>query len=365
MTVNFSHHARIYLLIFLFIIIVSAFVIITQFPQETNQSSTKLLFLGDFMIGDSYTGPVDYPFESIQSLFKEKDDIIINLETSITNRNTTENLGKTYLYKINETVLNEMIHRNISIVNLANNHALDYGKKGFNDTIYSLNTYNISFFGAGENDSNARMGLIKEYPDHTTIGYLGYFEYRSSYDFSYHFYAKHDDSGVVILNQTNLQTDINRMKNESDIVMVSFHIGENYNPHITTIHKDYAHNAIDYGASAVICHSAHIILPMEFYHGCPIFYSLGNSIFTTPGRFRDVEEVYHHGLGIVFTIEEKQIASMELIPFKTNNREIWYQPQFLSGKKLENVLNLIIPREIPYQIHNSSARIDILSFESS
>lgn len=356
---KFPYQKYAYLIIVLFVVSISVLLIITQFNQEPKQSSSiKLLFLGDFMIGDYFTGPVDHPFQSITSLFEQQNDIIINLETAITNRNSTENIGKTYLYKINDTVLNEMRNRNISIVNLANNHALDYGKQGFNDTIHSLNTFNISFFGAGKNESNARMGLIKEYPDHTTVGYLGYFEYRSSYEFTYHFYAQQDDSGVAILNQTNLQTDINRMKKESDIVIVSFHIGSNYDPHITTIHRDYAQYAIDYGADAVICHSAHIILPMEFYHDCPIFYSIGNSIFTTPGRFRDVDEVYHHGLGIILTMKEKQINSIELIPFKTDNRETGYQPQFISGNELENVLNLIIPSDINYQILDSSARID-------
>ena len=359
MNVQYPKRKVVYLAIILVIISICAIIFNNQFNHETNQpSSIQLLFLGDFMIGDSYNGPVNYPFQSIKSLFEQKNDIIINLETAITNRTTTENSGKSYLYKIDGTVLNEMCNRNITIVNLANNHALDYGKKGFNDTIHSLETNNISFFGAGENESNSRMGMIKEYPDLTTVGYLGYFEYRSLYDYTYHFYATHESSGVAILNQTNLQRDIKRMKNDSDIVIVSFHIGANYNPKITSIHKDYAHLAIDNGADVVICHSAHIILPMEWYNEHPIFYSLGNSIFTTPGRFRDVDEVYHHGLGIILTMKEKQITSIELIPFKTDNRETGYQPQFISGNELENVLNLIIPSDINYQILDSSARID-------
>jgi poly-gamma-glutamate capsule biosynthesis protein CapA/YwtB (metallophosphatase superfamily) len=352
---------KIAIVFFLLIVLVATIYLLnTQLNQEENSESlTTVLFLGDFMIGDSYNGLVHHPFESISSLFENKDDVIVNLETAVTNRNQTENIGKTYLYKINETVLNEMNNRNITMVNLANNHALDYGKDGFEDTIQFLNLYNISYFGAGENESNARKGIIKEYTDQTTIGYLGYFEYRPIYDETYHFYAENNESGVAILNLTNLHNDILRLKNETDLVIVSFHIGQNYNPDITKVQQDYAHFAIDYGADAVICHSAHIILPIEWYKETPIFYSIGNSIFTTPGRFRDVDPIYHYGLGVTFIIENREIISIELTPFKTNNRETGYTPSFLSKDELKNIFDLIIPADKSYIIVDSSGRIDL------
>ena len=349
-------------LLFFFLILLMGTIFFLYDPlnqKETyDSSSIKILFLGDFMIGDSYHGSASHPFKSISSLFESKNDIIVNLETAITDRNQTDNIGKTYLYKINETVLNEMNNRNITMVNLANNHALDYGKEGFEDSINYLNLYNISYFGAGNNESSARRGIVKEYPKETTIGYLGYFEYRSIYDESYQFYAKNDDSGVAILNFTNLRTDISQIKNQTDLVIVSFHIGQNYNPDISQIHQDYAHYAIDCGADAVISHSAHIILPIEWYKNTPIFYSIGNSIFTTPGRFRYVDPIYHHGLGVTFIIENKEITSIELTPFKTNNRETGYTPFFLSNNEIETVFNTILPLNKSYVIVDSSVRID-------
>lgn len=72
---------------------------------------------------------------------------------------------------------------------MSNNHALDYGKKGFYDTLNDIEQQKLSYFGAGVNETQARGGFIKTYDDQTTIGYLGYFEYRTSYDYYYQFYA--------------------------------------------------------------------------------------------------------------------------------------------------------------------------------
>ena len=43
--------------------------------------------------------------------------------------------------------------------------------------------------------------------------------------------------------------------------------------------RDFAHQAIDAGCDAFVCHGPHISLGLEIYKGKPIFYSLGNFIF--------------------------------------------------------------------------------------
>ncbi len=43
--------------------------------------------------------------------------------------------------------------------------------------------------------------------------------------------------------------------------------------------REFAHQVIDAGADAFVCHGPHISLGVEIYKGKPIFYSLGNFIF--------------------------------------------------------------------------------------
>ncbi len=42
---------------------------------------------------------------------------------------------------------------------------------------------------------------------------------------------------------------------------------------------EFAHHAIDQGTHVVVGHGSHFLRGIEMYHGCPIFYSLGNFIF--------------------------------------------------------------------------------------
>jgi poly-gamma-glutamate synthesis protein (capsule biosynthesis protein) len=329
--------------------------------EDLNSSKISILFLGDFMIGDSYEGPSSKPFESIKSIFENKSDIIINLETAVTDRNDTPYLDKSYIYKINNSVLLELKKWNVTMVNLANNHALDYGDKGFEDTIFYLSKMNLSYFGAGQNITQARSGIISDYSHNTKIGFLGYFEYRSLYDLEYHFYAKNDKPGVAPLNNENLKNDIIQMKKKSDIVIVSLHIGNNYNTNISKSHQNFCRYAIDAGADAVVCHSAHIVLPIEIYKGKPIFYSIGNSIFTTPGRFRYVDEIYHVGLAVNLIIQNKKIISIEITPFKTNNKVTNYHPSFLNKDETRLLFDTILADTINVNIYDSSVVIDMFT----
>ena len=148
------------------------------------------------------------------------------------------------------------------------------------------------------------------------------------------------------------------MKKDADLVFVSLHIGGNYEVNISKVHKDFARYAIDVGADAVVCHSAHIVLPIEIYKGKPICYSIGNFIFTTLGRFRDVDLLYHVGMGVDFTIKNKEITSLKITPFKTNNWITNYQPCFLNESEVDLLFDMIIPSDINTTLVNSTVVLD-------
>ena len=343
-----------FLAFLIFIVIIVSFFNESYHNQTDEETGFSILFLGDFMIGDAYSGNASLPFINLKVLFENKQDIIVNLETAITDKTTIANPDKSYNYKINNSVVEELKRNNITLLNLANNHILDYGVNGLNDTLHCLQNYDLSYFGAGYSEINARTGVIRCYENSTKIGYLGYFEYRETYDQKFRFYAKGNISGVAELNNYNLESDILQMKEKADIVIVSFHIGSNYNISISNDQKEFAHYAIDLGADAVVCHSAHIVLPVELYKGKVILYSIGNFIFTTPGRFYKVDEVYHVGMGAEFIFKNKEITTLKLTPFKTNNKVISYQPCFLNSSEIQLLSDTIIPSEIPTTIDNSS-----------
>jgi poly-gamma-glutamate synthesis protein (capsule biosynthesis protein) len=57
------------------------------------------------------------------------------------------------------------------------------------------------------------------------------------------------------------------------------HHGIEYMPKPSAAQVEFAHAAIDAGATLVVGHHPHVIEPTEEYHGGEIIYSLGNFVF--------------------------------------------------------------------------------------
>ncbi len=72
-----------------------------------------------------------------------------------------------------------------------------------------------------------------------------------------------------------------------DVVIVSMHSGIEYKPRPSQKQIDFAHAAIDAGATLVIGHHPHVVQPREMYRGREIYYSLGNFVFDQFQRERN------------------------------------------------------------------------------
>lgn len=80
---------------------------------------------------------------------------------------------------------------------------------------------------------------------------------------------------------------IQEAKQQSDIVFVIVHGGhEYYNLPSPRMQKQYRFY-IDNGADLVVGHHTHCISGMETYKNKPIYYSLGNFLFTNPSQYED------------------------------------------------------------------------------
>ena len=90
--------------------------------------------------------------------------------------------------------------------------------------------------------------------------------------------------------------------------------------------------AVDCGADVVIGHHPHIVQPFEIYHGCPIFYSVGN--FTFGSRNSHAE-----GLLVAIRFEDLQ-TTVNAYPLYVKNRDprVRFQPKVLKGAGADRAL---------------------------
>jgi uncharacterized membrane protein (UPF0127 family) len=93
-----------------------------------------------------------------------------------------------------------------------------------------------------------------------------------------HLEVRENKIGIATIND-NLSETIKKTKEKVDILIVSFHWGEEYKKIANERQRKLAKIAIDSGADLVIGHHPHVIQDIEKYKDKFIFYSLGNFIF--------------------------------------------------------------------------------------
>lgn len=192
-------------------------------------------------------------------------------------------------------VLKEM---GVDVISFASNHALDYGRDAFQETLRHLREAGLYVTGAGENEQKAR-----EYPiidvGGTKVAFLGYCSIlpqgfwaeearpgcNPARGITAYVPVEHDQPETPCRMYSfphpddleKMLEDIRNAKKIADLVVVSMHWGIHFKEGVLAgYQKYYAHFAIDAGADIVLGHHAHILKPIEIYKGKVIFYSLGN-----------------------------------------------------------------------------------------
>jgi hypothetical protein len=175
-------------------------------------------------------------------------------------------------------------------VTLGNNHILDAGTSGLRETMLHLEDAGIAYSGAGMNLAEAREPMIFELGE-TKVGVLSYHRVPS-YDWSW---ATQTAPGTAPLLKDVMREDIERLRSEVDLVVVSPHWGKEYIATPEPWQVDFAHAAVDAGADIFVGGHAHWPKGIEVYRGKPIFYGVGNFLLdqswseeTSTGIFAEI-----------------------------------------------------------------------------
>src|SRR6188472_1537982 len=114
--------------------------------------SITLGLAGDVMIGRNVNIAItnkgySYPWGNILPLLKNTDFNLINLEAALTN--STAKVYKTFNFKASPDKIKTLTEADINLVNIANNHILDFSGEGLIETIHTLRKAGIKYIGAG------------------------------------------------------------------------------------------------------------------------------------------------------------------------------------------------------------------------
>lgn len=266
-----------------------------------------------------------YPFDKVMPILREGDVGVGNLEGPVTleGERVTD---KTFTFKMKPEALDGIAGAGFSLVTIANNHILDFGAEGLRNTIGALANHGMFFAGAGMTMTEARAPAILTVRG-VRIKMLAY-----SVTFPESFYAGAARPGTAYPYDEILDQDVPAAGGSSDLLIVSFHWGQELMEGPKDYQRDLAHKAIDRGAKLVLGHHPHVVQGIESYHGGLIFYSLGNFVF---GSYS--EKVRDSIIARVFFSSGQPITA-EVVPIDVYNTEVLFQPTPLIGERAHKVL---------------------------
>lgn len=288
--------------------------------------------VGDIML-DGTARPVmaeqgyDYPFVKMIPYFAGAQIIIGNVEGPLTNRGTPEQ-DKTFVFRSPpDKVSAALKEAGFNVASLANNHTLDYGAEGLTQTIEALDKVNILHVGAGADLAAARQPAILQF-NGQRVAMLAY-----SMTLPENFFAGPGKAGTAFGHEAHVRADIQAARERADIVLVSFHWGQEGKTTLRDYQTHLGHIAIDAGASAVIGHHPHILQGIEQYKDGIILYSLGNFTFGSYSMKSSRSAVAQ------LRFRNARLQSVRLFPINVNNFEIQFQPQPLTGRSADAVID--------------------------
>lgn len=285
----------------------------------------KLLAVGDISL--IWKNNRD-PFEHVKSILIEKDILFGNLETVLSlDGPKSEKAVLVYTDPKNVIYLKSL---GFDILNLANNHSMDLGELGLNNTLNILHKNGINFIGVINNQYRKKHIILEK--NNIRLGFLGYCSCGYT-----NFKKK------IIINSINekiIKEDIEKIKRKCDLIIVSLHWGIENIFYPSPKQVKLARKLIDSGAHIILGHHPHVLQGIEQYNGGIIAYSLGNfqfEYFPQTGSEKNNERT-NQTIILSLTINRNGIKSYDIIPIKINEE---YCPMLPADNEKEEILKFI------------------------
>lgn len=244
---------------------------------SASAETLTLTFVGDTSIGDAFQSRkfersyhsvvaekgMDWPFSLVAETMLGDDLTIANLEGSMTT--LTRHKDNVRWPLVIDPSHTQILHAGgIDVVNTANNHAFDFFKEGYAQTLSTLDAAGIAHFGTLSPPSSTQVNrqLVVERKG-IKIGFVG-FSYPQKSD------LKHLEKAVKALREEGCA-----------LVVLSLHWGRETYMTPNSSQYDFARKAFALDVDLIYGHHPHVVQPVGLYQGKPVFFSTGNFTFGT------------------------------------------------------------------------------------
>jgi poly-gamma-glutamate capsule biosynthesis protein CapA/YwtB (metallophosphatase superfamily) len=208
----------------------------------------------------------------------------------------------------------------ISCCSLANNHVLDWGEQGLQETLRTLDMVGIAHAGAGRTAAEAASAAVLEVAGKGRVLVFSLGSPTSGIPREWG--ATEDRPGVNLLEDLSEETarriagQILQQTRPGDVTVASIHWGSNWGYRVSKEQIHFAHRLIDEGVSIVHGHSSHHVKAIEVYRERPILYGCGDFISDYEG-ISGYEE-FRGDLALIYLVKvdptQGQLVEVRLVP---------------------------------------------------
>ena len=294
---------------------------------KNKEYKLSLLMVGDMLIHDYIYEEAEenakgngYDFKpmvtEIKNIAKDYDLAYYNQETILGG----SDIGVSSYPAFNSPyeVGDAMIDAGFNMVSLATNHTLDRGGKAVeNSCKYWKEHSDVLAVGSYCSEEDRDAVVIKE-KNNIKYALLNYtygtngISVPNGKEYYVNIWPTSSKSAYENYKEV-VKSDIEKLRDKVDVLMVAMHFGEEYNFDKTTYQEDAAEYLASLGVDIVIGTHSHVVGPIEHIGDTLVIYSLGN--FLSAHSVKDIS----NRIGLMSSVKITKVIEDDKVDIKINN----------------------------------------------
>ncbi len=284
---------------------------------------------------------------------------VLNLESPVSTAHESRHPLKQYSFTSHPESASALKGIGIDAVSLGNNHSYDYLEPGRKETEQFLRSQDLSFFGSGASEAEARESFVETRLHGVDVRFQGFNGIKPStfypdpnepWEERYLYYAKDEPrkGGALLLSRDNLEDFL--LRPGADVSVPVMHGGAEYGEYPSNPLRDNFAAALRAGAPLVVAHHSHTVFGVALWgeEESPrvALMSMGNLLFD-----QEVFETFNSYMAVVdLEVDpagETDFVQLRLIGFHQED----YVPSLISGPQLDRLARHVghLSTHLPYR----------------
>ena len=302
-------------------------------PSAEDEHLVSLIAVGDVFPGRGVAGEPD-PLRYTAGWLPHADLVLGNLEgvlvDSGTPRGAPEGNLQPIILRASPGAADYLAGAGFSVLNLANNHGLDYGTQGLDDTLDALDQAGLGVIGV--RDSAQRGPPLIRAIDGLRVAFLAYTAVPDPHPEQVCSPSSSCTPRPAVWDPITAPREISAARDQADAVVVSIHWGFEYQSRPDPGQEAIAKAMLAAGSDLVVGHHPHVVQPLSVFGDQVVAYSLGNFLFDqSDGKTAQ-------GLAVRAFFDKDGLRAVQAVPLAVGRK-----PQLLPAQEAQTWLTPLLP----------------------